>query len=107
MSTIVRSGSFALFVVAALAAGLALASGEGQEDLDKATEAKMNVKSPGDLLEVIRLCESALSKGLDKDNTEFAKKLLASTLIQRATLITRSILEGAPDPNWNNQRKSR
>ena len=85
-----------------------MAANDGQEDLDKATEAKLNVKSPSDLLEVIRLCESALSKGLDKDNTEFAKKLLASTLLQRGTLITRSIegtiREGASDPNLANQR---
>ncbi len=108
MPSTVRRVLFALLCGAGLLGGQALAANDGQEDLDKATEAKLNVKSPSDLLEVIRLCESALSKGLDKDNTEFAKKLLALTLLQRGTLITRSIegtiREGASDPNLANQR---
>jgi len=62
----------------------ALAAGEGQEDLDKATETKLTADSIDDLGEVIRLIESALQKGLDESNAAFANKLLASTFIQRA-----------------------
>ena len=100
MPSTVRRVLFALLCGAGLLGGQALAANDGQEDLDKATEAKLNVKSPSDLLEVIRLCESALSKGLDKDNTEFAKKLLALTLLQRGTLITRSIEGTIREARW-------
>jgi len=73
------------FILASvLLAGTSMAAGEGQEDLDKATEAKLTAESLADLGEVIRLAESALQKGLDETNTEFAKKLLAATYLQRA-----------------------
>ena len=58
--------------------------GDGQGDLDKATEAKLTASSRSDLSEVIRLAESGIKKGLDPANTEFANRLLTSTLIQRA-----------------------
>ena len=67
-----------------LAAGGVWAAGKGQEDLDKATDVKLNAVTISDLSEVIRLSESALKKGLDKGNVEFANQLLASTLVQRA-----------------------
>ncbi len=58
------------------------AEGAGQADLDKASEAKLTASA--DLNEVIRLLESSLKKGLDATNTDFANRLLTSTLIQRA-----------------------
>ena len=67
-------------------ASMALAANEGQEDLDKATEAKLGANSLSDLDEVIRLTESALKKGLDEGNTQFANGLLSSTLAQRGTV---------------------
>jgi len=60
------------------------AEGEGQADLDKASNAQLTANSVADLNEVIGLLESALKKGLDARNTEFANRLLTSTLIQRA-----------------------
>ena len=42
---------------------------EGQADLDKATELQLQVKSLTDVEKVIELCESAIEKGLDEDNT--------------------------------------
>lgn len=74
----------AFFFSSALFAAAATAADKGQEDLDKATEAKLMADSAADLNDVIRLTESALKKGLDESNAAFAKKLLASTYIQRA-----------------------
>ncbi len=80
---------------------------EGQDDLDKAVQAKLGVRSLSDLSEVIRLAESAIKKGLDNDNTAFAKQLLASTLAQRGVLYSKSIFESVPpDPQWPDVRKA-
>ena len=68
----------------AITGGTVWAAGKGQEDLDKATDVKLNAVTISDLGEVIRLSESALKKGLDPGNIDFANKLLASTLLQRA-----------------------
>jgi tetratricopeptide (TPR) repeat protein len=81
------------------------AAGTGQDDLDKATDAKLNASTIGDLSETIRLAESALKKGLDKSNTEFANQLLASSLIQRAHEIVKQIAAGAISPNDFRQKR--
>ena len=72
----------ALLAVSFAACQSFAAEGAGQADLDKASEARLTASA--DLNEVIRLLESALNKGLDATNTEFANRLLTSTLIQRA-----------------------
>lgn len=93
---------FTFIVLAAtFTAAAAQAANEGQEDLDKATEAKLSATTLTDLGEVIRLTESAIQKGLDEHNTEFANKLLASTLVQRATAVTATIFKSSPpDQRW-------
>ncbi len=58
----------------------------GLEDLDKATEAKLSARSIEDLDKVIDLLDSALEKGLDDGNAQFARQLLAATLIQRGSV---------------------
>src|SRR5687768_4905339 len=73
----------ALFLLSAVAQ----ADDPGQADLDKAIASKITAEPLEEFSEVIELCQSALDRGLDKDNTEFAKQLLASTLLQRATLV--------------------
>ena len=100
-----------------LAAGLfpvsAHAENDGQADLDKATQQKLGAQTAADLDEVIQLCESALKKGLDKSNTEFANNLLASAFVQRggisAAKVYRDVLGGkgaipAPDGDWKTSR---
>lgn len=73
----------------------------GREDLDRAVELKLSARTLNDLGEVIRLCEQALSKKLDKEDEEFAKQLLAATRIQRGMMIAQVILGGIPiDRNW-------
>ena len=97
MSRIVRSSVVAVLLILVVAGGRARAQNEGQEDLDRATEVKLSAKSVNDLGEVVRLLESALKKGLDQGNTKFANSLLASTLIQRGSAVTRMLLLTSPD----------
>lgn len=78
----------------------------GQADLDKAIELKLNASTLSDLGEVIRLCESAIAKGLDEANTEFAKQLLGATRFQRGLLVGETVLSTLPvDNNWPTFRK--
>jgi len=46
-----------------------LAENEGAGDLDRATLTKLSAKAFSELGDVIRLCRSALDKGLDEGNT--------------------------------------
>lgn len=74
---------------------------DGQEDLDKALELKLNAENMRDLDKVVELCQSAIEKGLDKEQTAFAKQLWASTLFEHATRLSRPILEQTPpDHRW-------
>ncbi|MEX2176248.1 MAG: tetratricopeptide repeat protein [Pirellulaceae bacterium] len=93
--------------VAALACpSLAVAANEGQEDLDKATEMQLAAETFADLEKVIELAESALKKGLDKGQEDFAKQLLAATLYQHANRAASSIFEQTPpSPRWPQTRK--
>ena len=84
-----------LALATSVAGARAQAQNEGQEDLDHAIEAKILAENFRDLEEVIRLCKSAMEAGLDEANTRFAKRLLASTLIQRGWAISEAIL-GSP-----------
>jgi tetratricopeptide (TPR) repeat protein len=80
---------------------LARAEGEGQADLDAATDLQVNAESLADLEKVSELIESALKKGLDKDQQDFAKRMLAATLYQHADRLSKSIFEQKPPTrNW-------
>jgi tetratricopeptide (TPR) repeat protein len=71
----------------------------GQGDLDKATQLKVTAEGLADLNEVVDKLDSAIEKGLDKDNKAFAEQLLISTLLQRATALSSAILDKpVPDP---------
>jgi tetratricopeptide (TPR) repeat protein len=79
----------------------ARAAEPGQEDLDKATEAKLNATTPNDLGKVIDLLQSAIDKGLDEGNEKFAETLLTSTLLERAQVLSRLIFDQSPpDERW-------
>ncbi|NQU22916.1 MAG: tetratricopeptide repeat protein [Candidatus Nealsonbacteria bacterium] len=100
MSLLFRLSTLALLATITLVGGRVRAEDEGQDDLDRATAAKVSARSEADLDEVIRLCESALKKGLDEQNSKFAKTLLGATLVQRGSvragaLVTR--LADGPD----------
>jgi tetratricopeptide (TPR) repeat protein len=77
----------------------------GQADLDKATQLKVTAEGLPDLNEVVDKLDSAIEKGLDKDNKAFAEQLLTSTLLQRATMLSSAILDRQVqdprrDPRW-------
>lgn len=95
----------ALGMILGWAATVMAAAREGQADLDQATQLKLEAKTLTDLGEVIRLCESALRKGLDTENQALANQLLAATLIQRGSQVARMIFEDRTDPKWTEYRK--
>jgi len=70
-----------------------VAADKGQADLDMATELQIKAETLGDMEKVIKLAESALEKGLDAGQQEFAKKLLAATLFQHANRSVESVIE--------------
>ena len=69
-----------------------LAEEKGLADLDKATQLQLNAETIADLEKVIDHCEKALAAGLSDENQDFAKELLASTLVDHARRLTASVL---------------
>ncbi len=102
----VRFVVLALLAAGALSGGPGQAENEGREDLDRATEAKLEASTLSDLSKVIELCQSALKKGLDEENARFAKQLLASTHFQRGENVSKTIFAASPpDPRWPQFRR--
>jgi tetratricopeptide (TPR) repeat protein len=89
-------------------AAVRAADDPGQDDLDKAMDANPKARTVNEMGDVIRLCESAKKKGLNKENAKFADALLCSTLFRRGLTVSEAILEaihsGSPDPNWRKLR---
>lgn len=91
-----------LAIVAALVlvrAPHAWAEGEGQADLDAAADLQVGAESLADLEKVTSLIESALKKGLDKGQEDFAKRMLAATLYQHADRLSKAIFDQSPPTN--------
>ncbi len=77
------------------------AEDEGQADLDAATDLQVGAESLADLEKVTSLIESALKKGLDKGQEDFAKRMLAATLFQHADRLSKAIFDQQPPTrNW-------
>lgn len=73
----------------------------GQADLDAATQKMISAERLTDLEEVVELCESAIAKGLDEENVQFARQLMTSALFQRAQQLTGPIFnQQPPNPRW-------
>ncbi len=71
----------------------------GQPELDRATQTKLTADSFSELSVVIDLLDESIRKGLDETNTQFANRLLASTLLDRAKLLASVIFApGQNDP---------
>lgn len=91
----------AALALLALLPALAHAANEGQAELDMATEQQLTAETNADLEKVVELAESALKKGLDEGQTQFAKQLISSTLYQHATRLVGAIFEQSPpSPRW-------
>ncbi len=90
---------------------LAQSEDEGNADLDKAFEAKIDARSTRDLDGVVSLCESAIEKGLNNERTLQAKQLAASALYEHADQLGQRIFgSGGQDKRWRflrNQALSR
>jgi tetratricopeptide (TPR) repeat protein len=101
-SPMFRTLSLRLFVGSLLVSALAIqaiAENEGQEDLDKATQLKVAAENLEDLGEVIDHVDTAIEKGLDKENAKFAEQLLAASLLQRGQLFASAVFNVPPqDP---------
>jgi tetratricopeptide (TPR) repeat protein len=96
-----RFAKYLVVCLLLLAAPHVWAENEGQADLDSATEAKLEAETLADLEKVASLCESALKKGLDDDNKQFANKLLSSVLIEHANRLCDAIFkQNPPDRRW-------
>lgn len=92
-------------VFCCLAPSLFAAENPGQADLDKAFELRLSAKSLAQMEEVIVHSRAALKKGLDAENTKFARGLLAGTLYQRGEALAEAVLEASrPDPRLPEMR---
>ena len=101
-----RFPALVLLAAAALLLGATVvrAENEGQDDLDQATEKKLSAQSVSDLSQVVELCESAIEKGLDGTNKQFAKNLLTGTLMQRANYLAKQADPRVRQRGWQQQR---
>lgn len=74
---------------------------EGNADLDAAFDLKIQAESTKDLDEVVKMCESAIEKGLDEEGLTQAKQLAASSLYEHADQLGRRIFAtGGQDRRW-------
>jgi tetratricopeptide (TPR) repeat protein len=86
------------------AATKAVASGgDGVAALDEALRARIEVNDLRDLNRVILLVESALEKGLDDADEEFAQNMLCDTLMERATKLMQVFSTQPLQPNQAQQ----
>lgn len=99
-----------LYVVLSLSllTTLVAADGPGQKDLDEAADLQINDDPTlADFEKVISLAESALKKGLDKEQEEFAHKMLATTLFRHADRSCDAIFKlKPPTRNWQLVRQN-
>ena len=78
----------------------------GQGDLDEAMRLRVTAQSMADLERIIELGESAIRKGLDDDNRQFAQQMVAAGLYQHAMRLSQGVLDvpggRQPDPRLRN-----
>ena len=71
----------------------------GTEDFEKASRIRVTSDSKEAYSEVIELCQSALAKGLDPVDAPAAKKMLATTALQRAQATLEEVSGGRVQGN--------
>ena len=81
------------------------AAEDGQELLNDAINAKLEIDEIDDFGRVLDLCKKAIERGLDEGSMKFANDLYTGTLIDRAAMLTGAIVDAdQPDPNWRRIR---
>src|SRR4051795_4119941 len=94
-----RFCTYSISILLAALASSAFAENEGQADLDKATQLKVAAENLEDLGEVIDHVDTAIEKGLDKENAKYAQQLLTASLLQRGQLFAAAVVNvPAQDP---------
>jgi tetratricopeptide (TPR) repeat protein len=90
---------FGLFGACALAQ-----DSPGAKDLDDAFDQKIKAQSTRDLEGVVKLCKSAIEKGLDEEGSIQAKQLAATASMEHAEQLAKRIFQTPPDPRWRKYR---
>ena len=77
----------------------------GQQDLNDAIDAKLEVDELDDYGRVLELCRKAIDKGLDDDSRKFAENLYTGTLVDLAGMLVEAIFGGQlVNPQWQQIR---
>ncbi len=77
----------------------------GSADLDQAFDLKIKAQSTRDLDAVVKLCKSAIEKGLDEEAKIQAQQLAAASLFEHADQLAQRIFaEGGQDARWQKYR---
>jgi tetratricopeptide (TPR) repeat protein len=77
----------------------------GQQDLNDAIDAKLEVNDLDDFARVLELCRKAIDKGLDEDSRKFAEDLYTGTLIDRSGMLVEAIFDSPQvNPQWRQIR---
>ena len=72
----------------------------GSEDLSEAFLQKIEARTTADLDKIVALCESALKKGLDEDESEQANYLASESLLRFAEGMAQRIFTTPQDRRW-------
>jgi tetratricopeptide (TPR) repeat protein len=86
-----------VIAVAGLGAPRAMAEGNGQEELDEALRVKVTAENLRDLNKVVELLETAISEGLDVENSDFAEEMLVEVLMERSAQLA-AVVQSVPMP---------
>lgn len=76
----------------------------GSEDLSEAFMLKINARTTSDLDKIVKLCESALAKGLDEDEAEQARFLASESLLRFAEGMAKRTFATPQDRRWQAYR---
>jgi tetratricopeptide (TPR) repeat protein len=92
-------------LLASLLAAPAAAAEDGQELLNDAINAKLEIDEIDDFAKVLDLCKKAIEQGLDEGSKKFADDLYTGTLIDRAAMLSAAVVDAdQPDANWRRIR---
>ncbi|MFK7767620.1 MAG: tetratricopeptide repeat protein [Mariniblastus sp.] len=96
----IRMSQLAITLLMCLMTLPVLGQEDGGEDLGKALDQKLKATSTTDLDAVVRLCRSAIKKGLSKDDTKTAQQLAAAASYEHADQLNKRIGKTNRDPRW-------